>query len=186
MNSAKTRLNETTWYIDVPPQAVAESVTEMSPAIAQQTEKKLSETVMAMLEHFKQPDPIGLPGVPVPDPMDIPNMKHSFSVGRMQFFNVKLYGLKQFRIHHINADISAMKVEAALTIDKLDVKGNYTLSTWLSRAKGPFTVKLYQVYVVAIASLEVSRNGTLEAQDMDMDIKFQNIEMDFQGLGFFC
>ncbi|KAJ8984844.1 hypothetical protein NQ317_013045 [Molorchus minor] len=118
--------------------------------------------------------------------MDIPNLKHSFSVGRMQFFNVKLYGLTNFRIHHIKADISAMKVEAALTMDKLNVLGNYTLSTWLSKAKGPFTVLLHKVYVVAIATLEVQRNGSLEAQDMDMDIKFQNIEMDFQGLGFFA
>lgn len=154
--------------------------------VTHQTEKKFSETVLAMLKHFKQPDPVGLPGAPIPDPMDIPNMKHSFSVGKMTFFNVKLYGLKNFRIDHINADLSAMKVEAALTIEKLDVKGNYTLSALFSRSKGPFTVVLTKVYVVAVASLEVERNGQLEAQEMDMDIKFKDISMDFKGLGFFA
>ncbi|KAJ8964503.1 hypothetical protein NQ314_004791 [Rhamnusium bicolor] len=167
---------------DVSPAATGEP----SPSVTQQSEKKLSESIMAILEHYKQPDPIGLPGAPIPDPMDIPPLKHSFSVGKMDFYNVKLYGLKKFRIDHINADISDMKVEAALTIEKLDVIGNYTLSTWLSRAKGPFTVKLSHVYVVAIATLKVERNGQLEAQEMDMDIKFKDIAMDFKGLGFFA
>lgn len=168
---------------DAPPQAADPSGLHN---ITHQTEKKFSETVLAMLEHFKQPDPVGLPGAPIPDPMDIPEMKHSFSVGKMTFFNVKLYGLQNFRIDHINADLSAMRVEAALTIEKLDVKGNYTLSAFFSRSKGPFTVVLTKVYVVAIASLEVERNGQLEAQEMDMDIKFKDISMDFKGLGFFA
>ncbi|XP_018568650.1 uncharacterized protein LOC108908942 [Anoplophora glabripennis] len=173
---------------DAPPQAAHPSASDPSGLhnVTHQTEKKFSETVLSMLDHFKQPDPVGLPGAPIPDPMDIPNMKHSFSVGKMTFFNVKLYGLKNFRIDHINADLSAMKVEAALTIEKLDVIGNYTLSAFFSKSKGPFTVVLTKVYVVAIASLEVERKGQLEAQEMDMDIKFKDISMDFKGLGFFA
>ncbi|KAJ8918627.1 hypothetical protein NQ315_013133 [Exocentrus adspersus] len=167
---------------DIPPQADDSGLQN----VTHHTEKKISDTILAMLEHFKQPDPVGLPGAPIPDPMDIPEMKHSFSVGRMTFFNVKLYGLKKFRIDHINADISAMKVEAALTIDRLNVIGNYTLSAFFSKSRGPFTVVLTKVYVVAIASLEVERNGQLEAQEMDMDIKFKDISMDFKGLGFFA
>ncbi|KAG5899932.1 hypothetical protein JTB14_002483 [Gonioctena quinquepunctata] len=34
--------------------------------------------------------------------------------------------------------------------------------------------------------MEVDINGTLEAQEMDMDIQFKEIAMDFQGLGFFA
>ncbi|KAG5899931.1 hypothetical protein JTB14_002482 [Gonioctena quinquepunctata] len=113
---------------------------QLTTDLTQQSEQKFSETVLKILEHYKQADPIGLPGAPIPDPMDVPNMKHSFSVGRMTFNNAKLYGLKKFRIDHVVADITEMKVEAALTIDVLDVIGNYTLSTWISRAKGPFTV----------------------------------------------
>lgn len=114
------------------------------------TQKKLSASVLAIMEHYKQPDPVGIPGAPIPDPMDIPNMKHSFSIGRMEFKNVKLYGLKNFRIEHVVADVTEMKVTASLTIEVLDVKGNYTLSTWLSRAHGPFTVKLTKVGILAI------------------------------------
>lgn len=149
-------------------------------------EKKLSEYVLTILEHYKQNDPVGVPGVPIPDPMDIPPLAHSFSIGRMNFKNVKLHGLKKFRIDHVNADLAAMKVEAALKIDQLQVFGNYTLSTWLSSAKGPFTSNLTKVYVKAIATLEIQRNGQLEAADMNMDITFKDIKMDFKGLGFFA
>ncbi|RZC43080.1 uncharacterized protein BDFB_005214, partial [Asbolus verrucosus] len=149
-------------------------------------EKKISEYILKVLDHYKQDDPVGIPDAPIPDPLSIPPLAHSFSVGKMNFKDVKLYGLTKFRIQHVKADITAMKVETALTIKTLNVIGNYTLSTWLSRANGPFTVKLTDVYVKAIATLEVKKNGQLEAQDMNMDITFKEIAMDFKGLGFFA
>ncbi|CAH1101411.1 unnamed protein product [Psylliodes chrysocephalus] len=150
------------------------------------SEKKLSETIMTILEHYKQDDPLGIPGAPIPDPMPIPDMKKSFSMARLNMKNVQLYGLKKFRIEHVLADVTEMKVEATLSIDVLTVHGNYTLNTLFSKAAGPFTVKMGKVKVTAIASMEVEVNGTLEAQEMDMDIKFESIDMDFQGLGFFA
>lgn len=152
----------------------------------QNEEKKLSEYVLKILEHYKQKDPIGIPGAPVPDPLSIPPLAHSFSAGKMNFKDVQLYGLSKFRLDHVNANIAEMKVETALTIETLIVVGNYTLSTWLSKTHGPFTVKLTDVYVKAIATLEVERSGQLEAQDMEMDITFKGIAMDFKGLGFFA
>lgn len=47
------------------------------------SEKKLSETIMTILEHYKQDDPLGIPGAPIPDPMPIPDMKKSFSMARL-------------------------------------------------------------------------------------------------------
>lgn len=66
----------------------------------------------------------------------------------------------------------------------MDVNGTYTLSTWFSRSQGPFTVKLTDVYVEGVAKLEVERDGQLQAQEMKMDITFQNIAMNFENLGF--
>ncbi|XP_044256889.1 uncharacterized protein LOC123006459 [Tribolium madens] len=161
-------------------------VSDAQQQIIQKHEQKISEQILQILEHYKKDDPVGIPGAPVPDPLLIPPLAHSFSLGKMNFENVKLYGLSKFRIHHIKADITVMKVEAALTIKTLDVKGNYTLRTFMSSAKGPFTVKLTDVYVKTIAALEITRSGQLEAQDMDMDITFKGIAMDFKGLGFFA
>lgn len=143
----------------------------------------MSEKIFEILEHYKQPDPVGIPGAPIPDPMVLPDMKQSFSVGTMNFKNQKLYGLKNFRIRHIVADINAMKLESSLTIALLTVEGNYTLSSWFSRSKGPFIVQLQNVKITAIARLDVERSGQLEAQEIDMDISFETISMNFTGIG---
>jgi len=62
--------------------------------------------------------------------------------------------------------------------------GNYTMSTWFSRSSGPFNVTLSNVYIEGLAKLEVERDGQLQAQNIDMDIIFQDIAMNFQNLGF--
>lgn len=62
--------------------------------------------------------------------------------------------------------------------------GNYTLGTWLSKRYGGCNVTLSDVYIQGIAKLEVSRLGNLEASDINMDIGVNNIELDFQNLGF--
>lgn len=149
-------------------------------------EKKISEYIIAILEHFKQKDPVGMPGAPVPDPMDIPPFKHSISVGTLNFKNVKVYGMSKFRLNRVKTDVANMEVNAALTIDKLDVFGNYTLSSFFSSSRGPFTVNLKGVFVQTNATLEVEREGHLEAQEMSMDITFKNMAMNFENLGFFA
>ncbi|XP_072388618.1 uncharacterized protein [Diabrotica undecimpunctata] len=156
---------------------------ELYPNQTLTSEKKLSETLLEVLNHYKQPDPLGIPGAPIPDPMPLPDMTKSFSVGRMFFKNMKLHGLKKFRIQHLMVDVTKMKLEATLSIDVLTTKGNYTLRSLFSRGAGPFTVKLTKVVVTAIAKMEVQVDGMLEAQDMDMDLKIASIDMDFKGMG---
>lgn len=72
-----------------------------------------------------------------------------------------------------------------LRIEKLEVLGNYTMSALFSRSSGPFNVTLSNVYIEGLAKLEVERGGQLQAQNIDMDIIFQDISMNFQNLGFF-
>lgn len=155
-------------------------------AIIKAGEKKISDYVVAILEHYKQSDPIGLPGAPIPDPMDVPPFKHSISVGTMYFKNAKMHGLSKFRVNRVKTDIANMELNAALTIDKLDVYGNYTLSSFFSSSKGAFTVNLRGVAVQTNATLEVMQDGHLEAQEMSMDITFKNMTMNFENLGFFA
>ncbi|XP_050304371.1 uncharacterized protein LOC126741936 [Anthonomus grandis grandis] len=159
---------------------------ELSPENATEEEKKLSEYILVILEHYKQQDPVGLPGAPIPEPLIIPQMNTSISVGvgRMSFKNIQLFGLKKFRIDHVTVNVAAMRVEAALIIDQIDVIGNYTLSSWFSSSHGPFTVVLKNVFVQANAALEVQKNGSLEAQAITMDLTFKDMNMDFKGLGF--
>jgi hypothetical protein len=71
-----------------------------------------------------------------------------------------------------------------LCIEKLEVLGNYTMSSWFSRSSGPFNVTLSNVYIEGLAKLEVERGGQLQAQNIDMDISFRDIAMNFENLGF--
>lgn len=63
-----------------------------------------------MIEHYKQEDPVGFPGAPIPDPMDVPDMKKSMGMANLNMMQVKTHGLSKFRIHSINMDLKAMKV----------------------------------------------------------------------------
>ena len=127
---------------------------------------------------------MGLPGAPIPDPMSVPDMKHSFSMYTMNLYKANVYGLSKFRIVRMDSELAAMQVSVALSIQSLDIRGLYTLSSWLSRSAGNFTVKLTGVVVKGVARLEVGADGKLHAQDIDMDLTFQKIDMDFQNLGF--
>jgi hypothetical protein len=70
-------------------------------------------------------------------------------------------------------------------IDKLQARGNYTMSTWLNRAQGPFTVDVTGLLITARANLGVERDGKLRAQDINIDISFSTIAVNFENLGFF-
>lgn len=71
-----------------------------------------------------------------------------------------------------------------MKIDSLDIRGLYTLSSWISRSAGDFTVILTNVNVEGIARLQVGTDGKLQAQDIDMDLTFEKIDLDFKNLGF--
>ncbi|KPJ17763.1 hypothetical protein RR48_06569 [Papilio machaon] len=148
-------------------------------------EKKMSDQILIILEHFKQPNPVGIPGAEVPDPYPVPDMKQSLSLGTLYFKNTAVYGISKFRILYVNAEIGAMEVNAALAIDKLQARGNYTLSTWLNRAQGPFTVDISGLKIMAKATLGVERDGKLQAQGITIDLGFSNIAVNFENLGFF-
>lgn len=75
-----------------------------------QGEKQLGDQIRAILKHYQQDDPVGLPGAPVPDPMPVPDMKHSFSVYTMTFKEIQVYGLSKFRIENIKSELALMQV----------------------------------------------------------------------------
>lgn len=72
-----------------------------------------------------------------------------------------------------------------MKIDKLQARGDYSMSTWLNRASGPFTVDVVGLVINAKAGLGVERDGKVRAQDITIDLSFSTIAVDFQNLGFF-
>ncbi|KAL6266522.1 hypothetical protein P5V15_003369 [Pogonomyrmex californicus] len=148
-------------------------------------EQRLGDQIRAILKHYQKDDPVGLPGAPIPDPMPVPDMKQSFSIYTMNFKQINVYGLSKFRIEHVESELARMQVSVAVKIDSLDIRGLYTLASWLSRSSDNFTVKLIGVNVEGVARLEVGTDGKLQAQNIDMDLTFDKIDLDFKNLGFF-
>lgn len=73
-------------------------------------EKRLEDHVRAILKHYQQSDPVGLPGAPIPDPMSAPDMKYSFSMYTMNFKQMNIYGLSKFRIVNAESELALMQV----------------------------------------------------------------------------
>ncbi|KAJ0181375.1 hypothetical protein K1T71_003460 [Dendrolimus kikuchii] len=176
---------------DIPedsPEDSSEYSPEDSPEDVRLTEgeKRMSENILAVLEHFKDPDPIGMPGVVIPDPYPIPDMKQSLSVATLYFKDSAVYGISKFRIVYIIAEISTMEVQAVMTIDKLQARGNYTIPySWFASDRGPYTVNVTGLLVKAKANLGVERDGKLRAQNIVIDLGFNTIAVNFENLGLF-
>lgn len=155
------------------------------PSVKKNAEKRLSTQIFAMIEHYKQTDPVGLPGVPIPDPMALPDIKQSFSLTTLNMQKVMSHGLSKFRIKHIKTDLKELQVKAGVQIDELILLGNYTMSSLFSRSVGPFKISIKDVYVQGNATLAVEVDGKIRTQDIKMDVKFADMNMDFQNLGLF-
>ncbi|KAG4066754.1 hypothetical protein HA402_012821 [Bradysia odoriphaga] len=149
-------------------------------------ENHLSAQIFALMEHFHQADPIGLPGAPVPDPFAVPDVKKSVGIGTLTLQNTLAYGMSKFRLKYIKTDLNKLTVKAGIQLDQMNVRGNYTLSSLFSKTHGPFTIVLRNVFVKGNASLGVERDGKIRTKDIQMDISFGNMAVDFQNLGFFA
>lgn len=167
-----------------PGDAVEQEASESDDALKiKESQASIAAQVEAMLVHFQQEDPQGLPGVPVPDPLEVPNVKKSMGMANLDMKQVKAYGLSKFRIDKMNLDLKEMRFNGGLQLDQMLVKGQYTLSSFFSKANGPFTVVLKNVYAEATAFLAVERDGQLATDRIKIDITFSDMTMDFQNLG---
>ncbi|KAL1449080.1 hypothetical protein WDU94_000315 [Cyamophila willieti] len=144
-----------------------------------QTVSKLSDRVRSIIEHYQQEDPVGLPDTRIPDPLPVPDLQK----GGMSFDHMQVYGLSQFRIVKVHADVPAMEITMGFLITKLEILGNYTLRQFWSSSHGPFNVTLLNVYIEGKGALIVNRVGKLEAERVDMNARVENIKLDFENLG---
>ncbi len=73
-------------------------------------ELSLDARIRQLLEHYKQDDPLGIPGVPIPDPMPIPDFEGDFPAAKIKFSEAELQQLSQFRINYVRTDLKDLKV----------------------------------------------------------------------------
>jgi len=58
------------------------------------------------------------------------------------------------------------------------------MSAWFTRSKGNFSVAIFNLTVEAEVGFQVDDDGKLQVKDVFMDVKFGDIKMNFENLGF--
>ncbi|XP_038209580.1 uncharacterized protein LOC119830583 [Zerene cesonia] len=165
---------------------------EVSPQVCQSTtktkifgeEENLTKYIMEVLEHFKTPDPVGLPGANIPDPYHVPDMKQYLTFGgSIAFKNTAVLGISKFRLSYVNVEASAMQGTAILGIDKLHAHGNYSLHTWLKTYSGNYTADVEGIKATGLATLGVETDGRVRVQNVSIDIAVKKIDVQFENSG---
>lgn len=87
-------------------------VESLKPKEASQIESAVTQQIYGLLEHYKQTDPVGLPGAPVPDPFPVDDVKRSIGMGTLTMKNTKAYGFSKFRIKSVKLDLNGLMVRA--------------------------------------------------------------------------
>lgn len=72
----------------------------------------MSAQIIALLEHYKQKDPLGIPGAPVLDPLPVPYTKQSMGMATLTMKNASAYGLSKFRIKSVAVDVNELMVSS--------------------------------------------------------------------------
>lgn len=88
-------------------------ISDETTAIGQnlENEEKMSQSILKIIKHYKQPSPKDLPGATFTDPYPIPDVRQSLGfASSLVFSEMALHGVNNYRIPYIRADIGKMKV----------------------------------------------------------------------------
>ena len=72
-----------------------------------------------------------------------------------------------------------------VSIDQLTLLGKYSMSSWfMGRGSGDFSLIIYNITTEAEAGFDVSPEGFLKVEQVEMDLKFKDIKMNFENAGW--
>lgn len=97
----------------------------------------MGKQLFEVIDHFKNPNPVGLP-LPIPDPIESPEaVEQNISVGKLIMKDIKVNGVSKFRIQNVTVEIDKkMEASCGLVFDTLTVLGNYSLSSLFMKSNG--------------------------------------------------
>ncbi|XP_050538808.1 uncharacterized protein LOC126904121 [Daktulosphaira vitifoliae] len=145
--------------------------------------KNITLLTRNVLEHYQNPDPVGLPKAinpPYSDPEPIPD---SNGVA-WSMYNSTMRGHSKFRLKQLYVNIVDIQLEFGISIDTLEVVGNY--STWqlFQTYIGYYNVTLVDLHIDGLVSLKVSDSGHLETNNIDMNMNYKSLHMNTNNINF--
>jgi hypothetical protein len=72
--------------------------------------RRLSDQIKAVISNYREFGSVTVPGITLPEPLTVPDIKKTFAGNPMTFTTVKVYGLSNFTIDHVNTDLDKMQV----------------------------------------------------------------------------
>jgi len=161
-------------------------LTDRQPAIPAVvvTSMSLDDRIRGIMEHFKQEDPLGVPGVIIPDPFPVPDIEKDLSAAKIVLRDAQLWDTSKFRVDYIRTDLKDLGVWISITFPRLQMLGRYGMSSFFSTSTGDFNVTLINVRAEGFGRLTVDPDGILQATNVSLDLTFFDIKMKFENLGF--
>lgn len=101
------------------------------------TPNPMARQLFDVIDHFKNPDPIGLPFA-IPDPIETnAPVEQNINIGKLVMRDVKVHGVSKFRIHNVTVEMDKkMEAGCGLIFDTLTMLGNYSLSSLFMKSNG--------------------------------------------------
>jgi len=157
---------------------------EEASRIRREAEIKLEDTIREVIKHFKKDDPRGLPGSLVPDPMPVPaKIDQDVAGADIKLEDMILTGLSLFELRDVKVDLSAQEFRYEIFFQSLTALGKYELYYFWQTYEGDFNITLENVKATGTGILEVGANGTVQLNDVQTDVGFENIDVNFHNLG---
>ncbi|ODN04164.1 hypothetical protein Ocin01_02485 [Orchesella cincta] len=94
------------------------------------------------------------------DPFPIHDIQTKFSGANMYFTGARLYGLDRARPLQINADFTNLMVSLTLSMDQLNLLGNFKMTPWVAKAEGPFNFTIVDAWLTLEAELMFLNEGS--------------------------
>lgn len=79
-------------------------------------ESKMATQIIALLDHYKQNDPSGIPGAPIPDPFPVPPIKKAIGFAMLSIKNAFAHGVSKFRLKKFRFDVNELTVISPFTL----------------------------------------------------------------------
>jgi len=139
------------------------------------------EKARVLIDHFKGDNPLGIPLIPIPDPLDVPDIEAQLKLTEAQLRGLSLFSIKNFTVQQSNDN--TIRIFSNVVLTNLQLTAMYQYSTWFTTYEGKFQMNITEAEFIGIVKLDVDQNGFLQITDNTVDLTYKNMKLDLENGG---
>ncbi|KAF2365037.1 Mite allergen group-7 [Trinorchestia longiramus] len=132
--------------------------------------------VRDLLEYYMQDDPVGIPVLQIPDPL---NVDKNVSTTVIELEGFQISGLSQFKLQYVNVNATSLKATVLLRIPRLEVISQYHYSGYWSKTVDTLNVTFIDLDIKITAQLGSDFDAMLQLVDLQVDLIKESLSADF-------